>query len=653
MSLQKRFKSRYPKANFADFKTEDFFGKPNIFFHNKAGDEETAVFDDDGKDFRSSIYFSKEMKRQLGLAPGFPLELTHNPNPKLEIPAVPFNSETRESGALKDALVQQEIYVTPSDKFKIKFRDIFTDTVITHRSSHESRRWLAGPNFEYFPQQLNFAFFCATTGCGLSRRILFEDKMRDGKNDLTDSELILPPQVRSFFWFHVYFTVRRILFELGGVQNSLPLPGDSAFSQTENKYDIPSFERICAEFGISPNADFRFTRGSNHDLGSVFEYFTNSGYIKTPFKYPSKETKFEDEGGRASDGNLVPYIENTEARNQYEYFLCPVSHGLTSAGLSRINQSIESFCYAILGSQVDARSSISGSQGSAIETQRQFLSMVEDAIRNPDISKSVQRFQLAIESAKVRLDLAISPGLWLLPSKMVVNTESVVGYNNKLKKATSFMRIGVNSDLNIPVRRSAPKHNFGSGAVKLPHSGVETQETKETRVPKSDSEAGVKLRTKEKQVPKSDSDNKREASEAAGEASDSKAGAKLRTHCFNFARDQFECFDYCRRWVSLVSFQMNLSLLFGAFDLLLSRSDYARTNTGWLNFQKIIHPVFIFNESTIPSEGLWPEPSSELYEFATLRLFASFVYDFVAIKSPLNLTSLNKFEIPRGRHANR
>ena len=526
MSLQKRFKARYPKANFADFKTGDFFGKPNIFF--REGDEGTTVFDDDGKYFRSSIYFSKEMKRQLGLAPGFPLELTHNPNPKLEIPAVPFNSEADNTEALhtlKDALVQQEIYVTPSEKFKIKFRDIFTDTVITHRSSHESRRWLAGPNFEYWPQTLNFAFFVATTGCGVSRRILFEDKMRDGKNDLTDSELILPPQVRSFFWFHVYFTVRRILFELGGSQNSLPLPGDTAFSQTENKYDIPSFERICAEFGISPNADFRFTRGDNHGLGSVFEYFTNSGYTKTPFKYPSKETKFEDEGGRASDGNLVPYIQNTEARNQYEYFLCPVSHGLTSAGLSRINQSIESFCYAILGSQVDVRSSISGSQGSAIETQRQFLSMVEDAIRNPDISKSVQRFQLAIESAKVRLDLAISPGLWLLPSKMVVNTESVVGYNNKLKKATSFMRIGVNSDLNIPVRRSAPKHNLGSRAVKLPHSGAETQETKEKQLVKSNSGAGAKHRTKETQVPKSKTSETRDSE--TGEAA-SEAGAKLR-----------------------------------------------------------------------------------------------------------------------------
>ena len=122
-----------------------------------------------------------------------------------------------------------------------------------------------------------------------------------------------------------------------------------------------------------------------------------------------------------------------------------------------------------------------------------------------------------IESAKVRLDLAISPGTWLLPSKMVVNTESVVGYNNKLKKATSFMKIGVNSDLNIPVKRSAPKHNFGSGAVKLPHSGAETQETKETRVVKSE---------------KSDSDRESGATaelEAKPERSSEKAKLRAKT----------------------------------------------------------------------------------------------------------------------------
>ena len=135
---------------------------------------------------------------------------------------------------------------------------------------------------------------------------------------------------------------------------------------------------------------------------------------------------------------------------------------------------------------------------------------LKDAIRNPDISKSVQRFQLAIQSAKVRLDLAISPGLWLLPSKMVVNTESVVGYNNKLKKATKRMRIGVNSDLNIPVRRSTQKHNLGSRAVKLPHSGVETRNSGAGAT--ADAEPG-KLekdnhRTKETQVAKSEKSEK-------------------------------------------------------------------------------------------------------------------------------------------------
>ena len=75
------------------------------------------------------------------------------------------------------------------------------------------------------------------------------------------------------------------------------------------------------------------------------------------------------------------------------------------------------------------------------------------------------------------------------------------------------MRIGVNSDLNIPVRRSAPKHNLGSRAVKLPHSGVETQ----------DSGAGAKLRTKEKQVVKS------RTKETQVSKSNSGAGAKHRT----------------------------------------------------------------------------------------------------------------------------
>ena len=83
------------------------------------------------------------------------------------------------------------------------------------------------------------------------------------------------------------------------------------------------------------------------------------------------------------------------------------SEGLAKAGMARLNQSIEAFVYCIVGAQVIVRSSILGSSGSANEAQREFPVMVEDRIRKPDISKSIQRFQLATE---VCLDLAVLPG---------------------------------------------------------------------------------------------------------------------------------------------------------------------------------------------------------------------------------------------------
>ena len=69
-----------------------------------------------------------------------------------------------------------------------------------------------------------------------------------------------------------------------------------------------------------------------------------------------------------------------------------------------------------------------------IEVQSEFLVLMEDATREPDISKSVQRFQLAVDEAKFRLNLPISSGTWLMPSNVLINTQSTIGYKNKLKK---------------------------------------------------------------------------------------------------------------------------------------------------------------------------------------------------------------------------
>ena len=148
--------------------------------------------------------------------------------------------------------------------------------------------------------------------------------------------------------------------------------------------------------------------------------------------------KFSDEGGKAIKGNLIAFIEPDEIE-QYAWFAPNNSSGLTQAELSRINQSIEAFVYCILSAQVNVRSSILGEGGRAKEAGTEFLTLMEDAIRQPDLAQSVQRHMLAVDEAKFRLNLAVCPGSWLMPVKMSINTESTVGYNNKLKQATAGM----------------------------------------------------------------------------------------------------------------------------------------------------------------------------------------------------------------------
>ena len=73
---------------------------------------------------------------------------------------------------------------------------------------------------------------------------------------------------------------------------------------------------------------------------------------------------------------------------------------------------------------------------------------MEDVIRQTDLAKSVQRYQLAVDQAKVRLNLAVCPGAWLMPARMIINTESILGYNNKLMQAKAGMKLGINNDVN-------------------------------------------------------------------------------------------------------------------------------------------------------------------------------------------------------------
>ena len=160
---------QYPRADRSKFQILTDFTKSHkaaaeVFFKSSSG--LTSVFGSDSK------YWSPQMKAALGVTDvnGFPYQLSPLKTKKsLSIPAVDFTESASSIKEMFDGLIKS--FVTPDSFFQVKLRDIFEQTNIKHYTAAESRAWLSGPNMKYWPQQLNFAVFCATQGCGISREV--------------------------------------------------------------------------------------------------------------------------------------------------------------------------------------------------------------------------------------------------------------------------------------------------------------------------------------------------------------------------------------------------------------------------------------------------------------------------------------------------
>ena len=262
MSVWQKFQELYPHADLSKFFLTDW--DDAVYFKSK-NDGLIQVFDKRGS---NNYYYTDEIKKAMGhvilhsiitTLSSFPQVLFLNPKPKLPVPALGHADKPQTLG-----FSNLEIFVTPKDSFKMKFRNIFVDTKLTHHSGKESHRWLNPQGMSYWPQHLtldeklnllkfarvanmmqiqvytyskdgkyricyippantvftifaigvnmvnmylhhichpvkfeqiqvsssvNFAVWCATTGCGISSKMLFDDG--------------LPKQVKSFLWFHI------------------------------------------------------------------------------------------------------------------------------------------------------------------------------------------------------------------------------------------------------------------------------------------------------------------------------------------------------------------------------------------------------------------------------------------------------------------
>ena len=443
------FKKRFPRADMSKFIAQVKFDSnrkatARVLFPDGGGSWENALIKD-------SKYWSQPLKDALGVQQdgGFPYQLSLlQPNKLQPVPPIDFaDSITQRVADIFNKEVN--IYVTPTDYFTTKFRQIFTKMQIKFTTAKYARKWLAKPEMSFWPQQLNFALWCATTGCGVSREMLFP------------STLNLSDQIRTFYQFHVYYTTEKILFEMGGIQSKNALPDDPAFNQQDNPYDVASYKRLCAEFGIDLSTDFRFTYGQNHGLGYVNIMYSDGPFAHKRWKYPPADLsnhssqRLKGDSG-TTDNNTIAFIRNDQgAGKQFEHFVPNQTSGFTLNGLGRINRSIEAFGYCILGAQANTHSSILGNLGTARNTQTDFLVLIEDSIKTLTVSSRPVKYQDAIEATKVQLNFAVCRGVLLLPSRMIINTESVVGYNNNLRRATDDMKLGVNNHVNQGTKKAS------------------------------------------------------------------------------------------------------------------------------------------------------------------------------------------------------
>ena len=248
---------------------------------------------------------------------------------------------------------------------------------------------------------------------------------------------------------------------------SCPLPTEESWNPLNNGIDKNAFERICNEFRISVSDNFRQKLDPMNGLGYVwYTKITNqargayrSHYIITK-KFKTKTDSFDSKF--KVEGFPVDYLEqNFHKESGYAdhspdgspmaalgSFVADSSDGFTRAGISRINDSIRVYSWAILGAQAQARSSILGG-GRAFDAQKQFLANVEDSINSAvDLPGSIDRYQRTLQYAKSKLDFVIGHGLHMLPSNMDLHIGTVNGYNNLIQIATDDMEFGYNPRVN-------------------------------------------------------------------------------------------------------------------------------------------------------------------------------------------------------------
>ena len=153
---------------------------------------------------------------------------SYNPTAKYQPSGV---YKTKDPDIIKQTIEVKQPSDASGSSFKVKFPDVFDKNMLPYVENDALVRAWNNTPMRFWQNQLNFAVWCATTGCGVS----YEDHLSGD----------IPGFAKSMFMFHVYYQIRRIIFEL-----KAPLPTDQSWNAFDNSMDAKAYEKICAEFNV-------------------------------------------------------------------------------------------------------------------------------------------------------------------------------------------------------------------------------------------------------------------------------------------------------------------------------------------------------------------------------------------------------------------
>ena len=96
------------------------------------------------------------------------------------------------------------------------------------------------------------------------------------------------------------------------------------------------------------------------------------------------------------------------------------SCGLTQIGVQKLSESIRAYVFLTLSAQTNARSSIIGKDGRALDAKSIWCTLFEQLVKsNSNIGDEIRKYQDVLQYSSSKVGFNVGEGVYMLPSNMV------------------------------------------------------------------------------------------------------------------------------------------------------------------------------------------------------------------------------------------